>query len=138
MKPPGAINGSRSLLIVDDEPSVTLTLKLIFEREGYSVVAAYSCAEALMLFANGHRYDAVITDLNMERDDIGLEVVRSAQTLDPRPVIVICTGYANVENATQALELRVDYLATKPVDLEELIGALRRLISRRAAARGSK
>jgi CheY-like chemotaxis protein len=130
------INGSRTLLIVDDEPSVTLTLKLIFEREGYDVAAAYSCAEALVLFNEGHRYDAVITDLNMERDDIGLEVVRKAQMLQPRPVIVICTGYANVDNAAAALELHVDYLAAKPVDLEELIGALRRLIARRAVARG--
>ncbi len=123
-----------SLLIVDDEPNVTLTLKLIFEREGYTVITAYSCAEALARLADSHLFDAVITDLNMEREDIGLEVVRAAQNLQPRPVVVICTGYANVDNARAALDMHVDYLATKPVGVDELKAALARLIHRRTAA----
>ena len=120
------------LLIVDDEPSVTLTLKLIFERQGYRVTTAYSCAEALKTMSDGVRYDAVVTDLNMEMEDIGMDVVRAAQKLHHRPVVVICTGYANMQNAQQALDMHVDYLATKPVDIQQLLTAMDRLLRRRA------
>jgi CheY-like chemotaxis protein len=41
------------------------TLQLIFERDGYKVTSAYSCAEALQLLRDGHRADTIITDLNM-------------------------------------------------------------------------
>ena len=119
------------LLIVDDEPSVALTLKMIFEREGYAVTTAPSCAEALRLLAGNSRFDVVVTDLNMERENIGLEVARAAQRLASPPIVVICTGYANLHNTQEALHMRVDYLATKPVDLEQLISALRRLLARK-------
>jgi CheY-like chemotaxis protein len=120
-----------SILVVDDEENVTRTLQMVFEREGYQVTPAYSSAEAVKILKNGHTLDAVITDLNMEAEDIGLEVARVARGLRPRPVIVICTGFANLKNSQQALQLHVDYLANKPVDIEELTSAVRRLISRR-------
>ena len=64
----------KTLLIVDDEVNVTRTLQMVFEDEGYSVTPAYSCAEALKIMKNGHQFDGVITDLNMEREDIGLAI----------------------------------------------------------------
>ncbi len=112
-------------------------MQLIFEREGYRVTSANSCAEALALLSDGALpLDGVITDLNMEREDIGFEVVRAARKLLPPPVVIICTGYANPSNSRLALDLRVDYLAIKPVDVEELRGAVARLLARRASGNG--
>ena len=127
-----------TILVVDDEVNVATTLRLVLEREGYDVSLAFSCAEALALLKDGCHPDAVITDLNMEREDIGLEVARFALAMEPPPVVVVCTGYATVENSSAALQLRVDYLATKPVEIPELRDALARLISRRAASRGQR
>jgi DNA-binding NtrC family response regulator len=123
------------LLIVDDEPNVLLTLGMIFERDGYTVTRATSSAEALKALADGSRFDAVITDLNMERNNVGLDVARAAMRLRPRPVVVICTGYADLHNTRAALEMRVDYFATKPVDIDELKIAIRRLKERNAQMR---
>ena len=123
------------LLIVDDEVNVTRTLQMVFEKEGYKVDAAYSSAEAIKYLSNGHSVDGVITDLNMEKPDIGLEVARFAKHLDSKPVVVICTGYADMNNARKALMMHVDYMANKPVDLLELTGAVRRLIAHRATSR---
>src|SRR5438270_8280989 len=108
-----------SLLIVDDEVNVTRTLQMVFEREGYQVHSAYNSVQAIEFLQNGHKVDCVITDLNMERDDIGLEVARAARELPHKPIVVICTGFANVSNSREALLMHVDYLALKPVDLEE-------------------
>ncbi|HUS18317.1 MAG TPA: response regulator [Terriglobales bacterium] len=121
--------------IVDDEINVARTLQMVLERESYQVTCASSAREALKQYREGLRPDAAIVDLNMEEEDIGLVVAQAAQKLNPPPVVVICTGYANVENIQTALNLRVDYLATKPVDLEELKGALIRLLQRRSASR---
>jgi CheY-like chemotaxis protein len=121
----------RSLLLVDDESSILQTLRLVFEGEGYSVVTADSCAQALQILANGHKFDAVVTDLNMEKEDIGLEVARAALRLKPKPAVVICTGFASVTNSRAALDLGVDFMAHKPVELQGLIAALNRLLARR-------
>jgi YesN/AraC family two-component response regulator len=61
---------------------------------------------------------------------IGFEVARAALKLKPRPVVIIYSGYGNLVNARIALELGVDYLAMKPLAVEDLISALNRLISR--------
>ncbi len=120
-----------SLLIVDDEVNITRTLQMVFEQEGYDVLPAYSAAQAIEMLHDGHAVQAVITDLNMERADIGLEVARAASALKPKPIVVICTGFASTQNSQQALQMHVDYLATKPVDLDELKLVLDRLMRRK-------
>jgi DNA-binding NtrC family response regulator len=120
----------RSILIVDDEDNVLQTLRMVFENEGYDVCTASSCREALQLLSNGKSFDAVITDLNMESEDVGLEVARAAVKRKPKPAVVICTGFASLDNSKESLRLGVDYMAHKPVELTALISALNRLIAR--------
>jgi len=119
------------LLLVDDESSVLQTLRMVLENEGYNVVTAESCTQAMALLQTNAVFDGVITDLNMEREDIGLEVARVALQADPRPVIVVLTGFASMSNSRQALDLGIDYMAHKPVELGDLLPALSRLVSRR-------
>ena len=88
--------------------------------------------------ANGNAFDAIITDLNMEKPDIGLDVARAALRLRPRPAVVVCTGYADIKNARAALQMRVDYFATKPVDLDELKLVVGRLSHRDTRLEGVK
>jgi CheY-like chemotaxis protein len=126
----------RSILLVDDENSILETLRMVFEREGYEVATATNSAEAVGLITRNGQFDAVITDLNMEEEDIGLEVARAAIKAEPRPAVVICTGFASMANSRAALEMGVDYMAHKPVELRDLISALNRLISRHRELRG--
>ena len=74
----------------------------------------------------------MIADLNLEREGSGLQVVRAAKSLQPPPVVVIFTGYPKIEQLQKALDLHVDYLALKPVDVEEIKSALHKLVTRRA------
>jgi CheY-like chemotaxis protein len=119
-----------SILLVDDENSILETLRMVFEREGYAVATARNSGEAVGLISGNGHFDAVITDLNMEEEDIGLEVARAALKARPRPAVVVCTGFASLRNSRAALEMGVDYMAHKPVELKDLISALNRLISR--------
>ena len=124
-----------TLLIVDDETNVLFTLRLVLEEDGYDITTASSCAEALKLIHNSHSFDAILTDLRMEQEDIGLELAEAAAKLHPRPVIMIFTGYGSVENARGALGIQVDYFALKPLDLDDLKNALHRLLVSRGQIR---
>ena len=116
------------MLIVDDEPNVLLTLKLVLEEDGYQISTAGSFAEAEELMRKPGQFDAILTDLWMEREDIGLELARSASKLKPRPIVVIFTGYGSTNNARAALGVPVDYFALKPLDVDELKRVLNRLV----------
>jgi DNA-binding NtrC family response regulator len=118
-----------SLLLVDDEPNVLLTLRLVLEEDGYQISTAGSFAEAEKLIGKPGGFDAILTDLWMEKEDIGLELARSASKLRPRPVIVIFTGYGSPTNARAALGVPVDYFALKPLDVDELKRVLNRLMA---------
>jgi two-component system response regulator GlrR len=120
----------KTILLVDDEASVLLTLSMIFEGEGYVVTTAESGREALEILL-GSSFDAVVTDLNMERQDAGLEVAHAALSKRPKPVVIICTGYATVNNSMASLNMGVDYMAHKPVNLNDLMSALDRLVTLR-------
>ena len=110
------------------------TWRLILEQAGYRVIAVPSCSEGLKALVSGDPIDALISDLHMERQNIGLELARAALKQKPKPVVVLCTGYADVHNSRAALDLHVDYMATKPVELDELLAVLASLLARRAAA----
>lgn len=122
------------MLVVDDEPNVCLTLKMIFEQEGFKVATAASAAEAIGVLEKGHRFDMVVTDLHMEREDAGFELVRVAKKLERPPIVIVVTGYANVSNARAALDVQVDHFAVKPVELPEFLEAVRRLAGWRTDA----
>ena len=121
------------VLLAEDEPGILFTFSAILRQQGYQVETARTYAEAQERML-AHRYDAMIADLNMERVGLGLELARQAKELEPPPAVVIYTGYPTLEQLRAALALHVDYLALKPVDLEEIKTALHRLVTRRAVS----
>lgn len=133
MKPSPIVRGLR-MLVVDDEPNVCLTLKMIFEQEGFDVATAASASEAIKVLDGGQHYDLVVTDLHMEREDAGFELARAAKKLDPPPIVIVVTGYASVKNARTALDVQVDHFAIKPVELPDFLEAVRRLAGWRSDA----
>lgn len=124
---------SPAILLVDDEPTILYTYKTILERDGYRVDTARSFAEGEKLLKQ-KTYDAVIADLNLERENLGLDLVRAARVLPCHPITVVYTGFPSVEHLHSVLKLQVDYLALKPVGVEEMRTALTRLIRRRHAS----
>jgi DNA-binding response OmpR family regulator len=122
-----------SVLLAEDEPNVRYTFKSVLEEAGYKVQAVPTFAQAQSQVRQG-KYDAVITELALEKGELGLELAREAKKRKPAPAVVIYTAEPTVEHLRAALALQVDYLALKPVDVDEIRSALFRLISRRAAS----
>ena len=69
-----------SVLLVDPEPGVIVTLKMILERDGYSVSTAtsYSAAAALL---QSQSWDILITELDLEAEALGLRLAGEAKSL---------------------------------------------------------
>lgn len=82
----------RRILLVDDELAILLTLKAILEIHGFDVETAASAKEAISkLKANS--YHMVITDMKMEHEKAGYEVIRAAKQTDYDPAVSILTAY---------------------------------------------
>jgi CheY-like chemotaxis protein len=131
------MGNKRSILLVDDEVNVAETMKMVLEQEGYRVTTAYTAAAAITAL-QATKFSAVITDLNMESKDVGLEVARAAQDQKHRPLIVVCTGYPSVQNLHSAFDLHIDYVAIKPCEIRDLLLAIHRLFAAREPSKREK
>ncbi len=82
----------RRILLVDDDLAVLLTLKAVLELHGFEVETAGSSAEALARMESGV-YQMVISDLRMETEESGLQVLRAARRQAYDPATALLTAY---------------------------------------------
>ncbi|MEJ2478793.1 MAG: sigma-54 dependent transcriptional regulator [Acidihalobacter sp.] len=119
-----------SILIVDDEYSVRTTLGLMLKARGHTILEADSVAQALGVMGR-HRVDLMITDLRLG-DGNGLELLDSLRDLSPQAECIVMTAFASVENAVDAMRLGAyDYL-TKPVNPDELLLRVVKVLERKS------
>ena len=118
------------ILLAESDPNVLYTLTGILEQAGFKVLGVSGFEEAKKSLRQ-REFDAVMTELGLEMEDQGLDLARQAKKLPSSPVVVICAANPTVEKLRTAMSLRVDYVAFKPLDLEEVTSALKRLIARR-------
>jgi len=107
-----------TILIVDDEGSMRLTLSMLLRREGYRVVEAEGGEDAARRLER-NIFDMVITDLKMEGSD-GLEVLKTAKRFNPDAEVLILTAYGTVESAVEAMKLGAFDYMTKPIEPERV------------------
>lgn len=90
-EPPPAAGRTRSILLVEDEPSIAVTLVDDLEEQGYTVVHTGCGRTALALIAQ-RSFDAVITDLRLQGAD-GLQVVGAVRRRHPQARVLVMTAY---------------------------------------------
>jgi DNA-binding NtrC family response regulator len=101
------------ILLVDDDQIILDSLGVFLEVEGYKVSRAVSTAQAIQCLQAG-RYSLVITDVSMPAND-GFELLRYVRANCPEVVVIMITGYGNIETAVEAIKQGAyDYL-TKPI-----------------------
>jgi len=106
------------ILIVDDEPVAVKNLGHALERQGYQVMTRTSGSGGLDLLER-ETFDAVLTDLRMERVD-GMAILKRAQEIDPDLPVVLITAHASLPSAVEAMKQGAyDYIA-KPFRLDEV------------------
>jgi PAS domain S-box-containing protein len=116
------------VLIVDDEPEFCSIIEKFLRNESYELHFANCGREALRLFDEDPAFDVVLLDLNLP-DMNGFKVMGYLAEHFPETLVVIITGYASLESATEALRCGAyDYL-TKPFAREELYKTLQNAVA---------
>lgn len=104
-------------------------LDAVIQPIGYLTDFAIDGESALEKMKN-RRYDIILTDIKMTPMD-GLDLLAEVRKLDPDAIVIMMSGYANVENATRALQLGAfDYL-TKPFKVDQLMASVNRAAEER-------
>jgi two-component system NtrC family response regulator len=116
------------ILVVDDEPKMRDLIAHALEKDGHRVETASSRKESIGRIGKSG-WDVVITDLKMETDEAGIDVLRQVKEKDPATEVILLTGYATIEAGARALGIGAHDFLIKPVkmaDLRERILAIER------------
>lgn len=111
----------QTLLIVEDDPRLAGTLATSFTRRGYAVQVASGVAEALRRIAR-RVPDRAIVDLKLAEGS-GLEVVAALGRAEPRPQVVVLTGFAAIATTVEAIKLGATHYLAKPATAREIEAA---------------
>ena len=118
---------ARTILIVDDEPTLRETLAEALEGDGFRVVTAADGREALARFRE-HRPELVVLDL-MLPELSGIEVCRIIRQESGTPILMLTAKSSELDKVL-GLELGADDYVTKPFSLRELSARIRALLRR--------
>jgi DNA-binding response OmpR family regulator len=128
----------RRVLLVDDDDAVRDMMTQILEQKGFEVVSASNVAGALKLITL-ERFDALLTDLHMPNPGDGFTVVSAMRHSQPNALILLVSGYPDVQGAMAAIMLEPDEIIVKPFEAGRLAELLHEKIStRQPAARSRK
>jgi signal transduction histidine kinase len=119
------------ILVVDDEDAVADVFRdYLVLMGGHEVETCSSGKDALAVF-DAFAPEVVLTDLNLDRDMSGLDLMRAVKEKNPDVPVILVTGQVSIASAVAALrEGAYDYI-TKPCDLEELGQLLGRALASR-------
>ena len=122
---------ARTILVVDDEPTLRETLVDALESDGFRVVAAADGREALLQF-RAERPDLILLDL-MLPELSGVEVCRIIRAESGVPIVMLTAKDSELDKVV-GLELGADDYVTKPFSLRELTARIRALFRRSEVA----
>ncbi len=120
------------ILIADDEQIIRESLAFVLRKEGYQVDEASNGMEAFRKHEE-KPYDLVITDIEMP-EMRGIELLERVTQRTPQTFVMIVTAFASIETAIQALRKGAYDYILKPIEFDDLIHRVRKLMDHRALA----
>jgi len=116
----------RRILLVDDEVAVLLTLKAVLEISGFDVDTAASAREGQHKLKT-HQYHMVITDMRMESDASGVEVIAAARAASYHPAVALLTAFPMADE--DWAEMGADKMLVKPMHTRILLQQFEKLLA---------
>tara|TARA_B110000037_G_scaffold222553_2_gene297987 strand:+ start:828 stop:1175 length:348 start_codon:yes stop_codon:yes gene_type:complete len=104
--------------------SIQEMLDAIIQPFGHETDFASSGEEALAKFGE-KRHDIVLTDISMQPMG-GTELLKQIKAIDPNVIVIMMSGFANVDNAMESLKHGAFDFLTKPFKVDQLMNALNR------------
>ena len=119
------------ILVVDDEKIIRESLSFILRKEGFDVSEAANGKEAYERIV-AESFDVIITDLEMPEMK-GIDLLDHAVHINPQSLVIIITAYGSLETAIAALRKGASDYILKPIEFDELIVKVRRLLEHKKA-----
>ncbi|MER3428194.1 MAG: two-component system response regulator [Pyrinomonas sp.] len=116
----------KRILVIDDDRASCELLREIFVAQGWAVETAQTPAEALSLAAQ-IEFDLVVSDINLEAEQSGLDILRA---LRQRAPVILITGFGTLEAAVEAAREGAWDFISKPFKVTEVIATARRAMER--------
>ena len=120
------VETKKKVLVVDDERAILTVLSIKLRISGYDVVTASNGEQALGLVESTCP-DIMLLDVIMPGMD-GFEVLEKVRATSRLPIIVFS---ARPENAQKALSLGANYFLAKPMDVDEMVRRIGRLLGQK-------
>jgi len=121
--------GSKSILVIDDEPVLQDVLGSLLEGNGFDYHKAMTAADGMRLLRD-EEIDVVLLDL-MLPDRSGLDILPEIKIFDPHLPVVVITAYSSVESAIEAMRRGAFHYVPKPFKNEEVLHLVRRAAEQR-------
>ena len=110
----------KTILIVDDEPSILETLSEVFRKLGWMVYTAGNAKKALLEFKK-NTPTLVLTDLRLKDSVGGVGICREVKNIAPLTMVIAMTGFGSETYTVANLRRKgFDHIMRKPVALSEL------------------
>jgi len=119
------------ILVIDDDESIRDVLTTVLEREGYLVDQAENGNEAIRK-SKIRFYNLAFIDIRLP-DMEGTKLLTDLKETIPRMVKIILTGYPSVQNAVEAVNKGADGYLVKPINIEDLLKTVKRLLEKQQA-----
>lgn len=119
---------NKQILLVEDEPTLSMLLRERLEKEGYSVSPCRDGEQGLSQALRG-LFDLVILDIRLPRRN-GFEVCREVRRHAVNSPILMLTARGDVKDRVKGLKIGADDYLTKPFDVSELLARIEALLRR--------
>ncbi len=123
------MNATSSILIVDDDPGVSHSLRDVLELQQHKVATVSNGSEALAA-CQEHQFDILLLDIELP-DMSGLDLVARVEELLPRIDVLVVTGHASFDNAALAVRPSTVAYMVKPLDLDRLLAIIDQIAKRK-------
>jgi DNA-binding response OmpR family regulator len=125
---------AKTVLVVEDDESISLGLEMNLSAEGYRVITAVDGEQGLSM-ARGSDVDLIILDVMLPRLN-GFELLRTLRNERRNMPIIMLSARGAEMDKVMGLELGAEDYITKPFSLAEMLARVKAVLRRDAIARG--
>lgn len=111
----------QSILLIDDDATLTQVLARAFRKRGFEVTEANNVQAALKAVTE-QNFDRCVLDLKLAHES-GLPLIPKLKQLQPELAIVMLTGYSSINTAVEAIKLGASNYLCKPANADEILAA---------------
>ncbi len=124
------LNGSETIMLVDDEKAIRDSCKDFLERHGYEVIVFSDGLDAIETFkTDPNRFDLVVTDMTMPEKS-GADLITVIRSIDKKIPIIICSGFSNLIDETIAHKIGANRYMMKPLQTIDLLTEISKLLEK--------